>query len=310
MRVRSSAVVTEPLFWRLTKDSYTAGEVRKRVKQLGLTHHLHNFVSADFRGVSWFAGPVWNSRQLAIYTQFIRSYCRPVYRSVRADNNNGSFYGYEYEPRPALKAFPVYFVPSTEGRFRDERFLRVNGVLEPALKELDALGGEMQDSCELQLERGKILNKMERYKEAYRELAAGIKQGFVTDTNMEEYGWAAMNIGRYEEGLEATRREMEITGSAASRFRLGVIFYRRGLEVYFNKGRYVPALADFTESSAMMPLEPAPRVYAALCLEKLGRIPEALETARGVRRAGKTIKEIDDLIDRLTKAASRKENRR
>lgn len=105
---------TQPMqVWDAVDASRSAPDLGKRIRQLGITHVLHNPVSETyFRG--YMAARPWTRRRLAVWSEWWRAHARLVWASPRVDTANGAFLLYEIAPRPG--PVPVT-LPGTAGVF-------------------------------------------------------------------------------------------------------------------------------------------------------------------------------------------------
>jgi len=226
-RIRSFHIITEPLFWRLTRDSSTVAEMRKRVRQYGLTHHLHNFVSAEYRQTYWYTGPDWSARQLILYRDFVRAHYRPIYSPPRIDTRNGGIWVFEITPRPSQRGYPVHFLPFTEGRFAKTWHLLKEGRLDEAAREARNTAAGMPGVDQAVLVLATVEYSSGRYKEAARLLDISIRNGFISiwdGSSYGVYGASLANSGRLDEGikfiarncllLSEDSRNLEVLGNA------------------------------------------------------------------------------------------------
>src|SRR6185503_10676206 len=144
------------------------GEERRRLRQRGLTHHLHNFVSAQFREIHWYTWTWqhWDARQLAVYREFVARYERSVYRPAVVDFGNGGFHVFEFTRAPARVPAPVYFLPHTEGLFRPALARGRAGDLAGCAREARAAAGKLPGVIQAQEDLGFYLAQLDRYADA------------------------------------------------------------------------------------------------------------------------------------------------
>ena len=280
MRVRSCAVVAEPLFWRLTKDSYTAGQVRKRVKQLGLTHQLHNFVSAEYRGLMWYAGPAWADRQFRVYTGFVRAYLKPVRVPDRIDYNNGGFYIFEYARKPG--SFPLYYLPSTEGCFQDSWSMLSISPPAQTLAKAEGIAAKMKGVAEAEQLLATFYTEIGNYARVNELLEPGYRSGFVGDGSIEAYAESSHAIGRLATAQKALCRAFLLTRNPSILHNMSYVFYKRA-KVAAARGDIARAARDMEQAAFCDPREAAPSFELARILKKLGRVPEAIYWVRKAR---------------------------
>lgn len=279
-RVVSYAGVAEPVLWRLSREAHDAAEMRKRVRQRGLTHHLHNFVSSEYRELHWYTWTTFDPRQRSVYRDFMARYERLVYRPPSVDHDNGGFYVFEFSPRPARIPAPVYFLPHTEGLFRAAEDRGQRGDLAGCIREARRAAGELGGVIQGQQSYGYILSKLDHHAEAVAVLKPGIDQGFVGDVNLETYSSSLMAVGRYTEAIRALSRGWQVTRNNSTAADLALILYQRAAARLVPDGEYARALKDMELAVLLRPSEPAFYYSAAFALQRLGRPAEALGWAR------------------------------
>jgi len=279
-RVVSYAGVAEPVLWRLSRDARDAAEMRKRVRQRGLSYHLHNYVSSEYRELHWYTWTTFDSRQLAVYRDFVSRYEHPVYRPPRVDHENGGFYVFEITPRPARTPAPVYFLPHTEGLFRPAGDLGTRGDLAGCIREARRAADVLHGVIQGQQSYGYILSKLDKHAEAVAVLKPGIDEGFVGDVNLETYSNSLMAVGRYGEAIRQLSRGWQVARSDNTASGLALILYQRAAGQLVPAGEYARALRDMELAVLLRPAEPAFYYSAAFALERLGRPAEALGWAK------------------------------
>jgi hypothetical protein len=277
VRVRSIAVVAEPLFWRLTKDSRDAAEVRKRVKQLGLTHQLHNFVSAEYRALAWYGGPGWDERQLLLYADFVKSYLKPVLGPDRIDYDNGGFYAFEITRKPGK--YPLFYLASTEGCFHDAFAMLGNGPAARILADAEVIAARMKGVAESELILAKFYAKLNDHTRINELLEPGYRLGFIGDGSIKAYAASSIETGRIEPAIKAYCRAYLMTRELTLLRSMAFGFYARS-QAAFRRGEYTKAARDMEQAARCAPLEAAPGYELARTLVKLNRFAEALYWAR------------------------------
>ncbi|MEK7475173.1 MAG: glycosyltransferase family 39 protein [Candidatus Coatesbacteria bacterium] len=284
-RVRSYFTVHEPVFWAMTRDSFNPPEMRKRVRQMGLTHQLHNFVSGEYRALTRHPGPPWSDRQIALYREFTRRYSRPVMAPDRIDYANGGFWVFAFDRAPAPRPWPVHFLPLTEGAFYPAYRLHSAHRDQEALREAQLQAARLAGVGEAQLILGKIHASLGDNAELYRILHRVIPTGFIGDASFKHLGGAALNEGHLAEGLAAYLAEWRETRNPDLKVGIAYAFYRMARE---KRGReaYASALRDLDVAVRLVPDQPAVLFEYAQALERAGRRSEAAAPAlRAMRLA-------------------------
>ena len=251
-RVRGYSFVTVPLFWQLTRESRTAAEVMKRVRQRGVTHQLHNAVGGAFRGTFSFPGPGWDERQLKLYQTVVRRHFRPAHVPKRADKASGAFYVFELAREPG--EYPVIFLPFTEGRFRPARLLFIAGRLPEALAAAENAAVPVREVLQTRLVLGTIRAALGDYGEAVRLLEPGVRGGSVSmwdRWNFSTYGTAAANSGRYDAAIAALEKGYRIVGHRGFLAALGAALVARG-QAREGRGDAPGAVADLRRAVPLL----------------------------------------------------------
>jgi len=204
-RVMSTGPIAVPPFWRLARDSFTPAEVRKRLRQRGATHWLHNFVEGEFRAVGWYAGPAWDDREVRLAMAFMRAWARPVRPPPVVDHDGGGFWAFEFAPVPGV--YPVFFVPGTEGRL-NPAFDRLKAGARPteAFAAAERLAGPGAGILEVQALLGHLAFEAADPGGVYRWLAPGVRAGFIGDGNLVYFAAAALQLGRTAEAVPVACR--------------------------------------------------------------------------------------------------------
>jgi hypothetical protein len=108
-----------PLGWRLATQSWTPAEVRKRVRQWGVSTLLYNCVTVDWLEVRYGAFE-WDRRSARLYEEFCRSYLVERWHSTTCDYVNGGLYLFDLAVTPRVPApATIPFAPGIEGIFAD-----------------------------------------------------------------------------------------------------------------------------------------------------------------------------------------------
>jgi len=297
--VRSAYTVHEPVFWKLTRDSFTPAGMRKRVRQAGFTHQLHNFVSADYRAIARHPGPPWSDRQIALYRGFTGMYLRPVRGPDRVDHANGGFWVFAFDRTPTDGGWPLYFLPLTEGSFYRVYRLYNTGHLAEAVREAEMQAARFGGVSEAQLilARVYIATEEEAKMDAILRPLAGT--GFIGDGSLKHAATAALAAGRIEEGLRGFVRAWLLTRDPDLLRGVAHGLYLRG-KARYARGAYAAALRDFDIAARCVPNQPAVLFECARALAMCGRREEALATALRAFREDPADRDIRALMTELT----------
>ena len=284
-RVRSYYTVHEPVFWAMTRDSFSPAQMRRRVRQLGFTYQLHNFVSCEYRALVRHPGPPWSERQIALYREFTREYVRPVLAPDRIDYANGGFWIFSFDRKPSARPLPVYYLPLTEGAFYRAYRLHSSGREDEALQEAKVQAARLKGVGEAQLILAKIHAAHGDHAEMYRILSPLVATGFVGDGSFKHLGGAALNEGHIREGLAAYIMAWRVDWRADLAVGIAYAFYRRA-RMRIGEEAYASALRDLEVAVRFVPDQPAVLGEYARALIRAGRPAEAAAPAlRALRLA-------------------------
>ena len=285
-RTVSNGPVFEPPFWKWTKESRTPAEVRKKVRQAGFTHLVHNFVSGQYRRLRWYPGPEWDDRQLALFSGFASRYLAQVWRSPRVDNVNGGFQAFAFAPGPLARPSPRYFLPSTEGIFWKARHAFESGQMKEALTESFREVARVPGVREAEYLRGVMVYGTGDNAQAWRILEPGIREGFVTSHNIAYGARAVFALGRTEEGIKLFALEARLSPGTGGEEGLATALLVRSRDSMIRKD-FRGAWRDAEAAGNLLPWDARFRWATANALMALGRYPEAARfLAEGKRLAG------------------------
>lgn len=248
-RTMSTDTVGVNPFHRLATESRDPAEMRKRLRQMGLTYIVYNLVSAEFRTLRYYPGPEWSVRAQVLYAQFCRQYEVPVYAPPRIDYQNGGFYVFALTPRPVNQPWAWWLIGAE--RLTGAALVASDANRhEEALKILQALPKPVFESGYAQSLLGVLYNRMGRYPDAYRVLNVVLSRGLADSLNLAEYGRAALFTGRLDEAEAINRRAMDFYPDQVDvcRLNLGVVMLQKA-QVLLRQGRWnqITPLCDETE---------------------------------------------------------------
>ena len=224
-RVISNGPVFEPFFWKATRECSNAGQVRKRLRQAGITHLVHEFLSSQFRRLIWFAGPDWDIRQLHLYEKFISGYGELIRTPPHVDIDNGGFYVYRFRKGPVVDPGPAWFLPSTEGRWLQSYAMRNDPVASRISAELDL--GPMRGVFQVRFVMATLTARADDWAEALRLMRPGAEAGFIDNGSWNYYGIALFKAGDLDGGIRALGKALLLQGDASSRKQLAGLFLAR-----------------------------------------------------------------------------------
>ncbi|MEK7475021.1 MAG: hypothetical protein AAB152_05240 [Candidatus Coatesbacteria bacterium] len=278
-RVLTSGGVAEPM-WRLTLESASPADLRRRLRELGLRFLLHNHVQAAYRSLTWIASPEWSPRQLVVYRDFMRRYARPVYFQSRVDFANGGFAGWIFETLPGFPGFAVSCLPQAEGRFRGTLERIAAGRAEEALGEARRVGvpggavlveDEILGYCEM------AVGRVDRARRVFRE---GLDTGFAMRGAYSGYASCLAAAGDLDGAIRWKAREWLYLELDETLGELARLLSARAQERHLPQGRWGPAARDLGRVATLRPGDWRSLGLAAAALERLGRRGEACWYAR------------------------------
>ncbi|MEK7766433.1 MAG: hypothetical protein AAB368_09365, partial [bacterium] len=188
-----------PLVWTMVHGAASVPRLAAKFRQLGVTHLLHNYVTADLVGTHYARFP-WTPRMLRLYADFARRRLAVVFHTDGCDYNNGGFYVYQLRPRPLDPPAPnTFFLPGAETawlaalRFENAKRYRENlAECELLLKLLPDVGHAWNETAHARF----LLNDGANAYRLYRPFA---EQGMVDQLNLPEFGAAALLVGHLAE---------------------------------------------------------------------------------------------------------------
>jgi tetratricopeptide (TPR) repeat protein len=234
--------------------------VRVRFRQLGVTWVVHNFVSGAYGAAAALPFP-WTDRQLVVYREFVRRYLRVAFAPSRVDHVQGGFYVYGLLARPEPGPRLLYDLPGAEGLLAAAEALQRSGRTNEAAREVARLGRLLGDVGHLRDVMAFSFRSAGRWDGAYRMYAPGILAGMVDDENWLGFAMAALETGRIDEALVASRRAR-------------VLYPSRALET----DQLLATVEHAAGERALREGKPveAETAYRA-CLESLSRLPRSAQ---------------------------------
>ena len=278
-RVISYAGVSEPLFWKLTRDSADPAVMRKRLRQAGITHVLYNSVSAEFRAVNWYEGPDWTAAQLDRYKELCRRYFTPAFVPRFIDHANGGFHVFEMARRPVAKPYPLYYLPSTEGLLKGAYKELHRGRARVAVDVLrDRLAGVMDVSI-YQDRMGVFLSYAKQDAESLQMMKKACASGYRGETNWAIYAGMMMMQGDYDAAFRGYRKVMSYFPNPKVVMAIGESLHGRGIQ-RLERGDFRRAVKDLDMAAGLEPENGTIRFRLAAALGGAGRYAEALYHAK------------------------------
>ncbi len=268
--------------WVLARESDGAWRMAVRLRQGNITHIAHDSIG-DFHvaaGGQYYRYYPWRDRDLAVLHAWASRWIAVEAVPLQADYANGGFYLYRVLRRPVAAPRRIPSLPGTKGviwsamvpylESRDAATGRTNA---------DALVRAFPDVDQFLHLRGSFSYHLGHWAEAYRDLAAAVRGGFVGDFTHGLAAAAAVNMRRPDLAEPLARRALELypahrtmlTGILAAAMALSA---ERSAEA--GRGAARAALVKAREAAALSrPGPPLVRLCLGAVLRRAGEIEEA-----------------------------------
>lgn len=257
-RVRSGFTVHEPILWRWSHDAATADRMRIQARQAGVQAVLYNFMSAEFRSLTRFPGPIWTDRQLAVYKNFAAGWLNPVRWPDRVDRDGGGFIVYRIDASPPGRPWPVPHLPQTEGLGAEAWARASRGDRAGAAAARRAAAAKLAGVQVAGLHLALAAEQAGNQDGVYRALAPVIASGFIGVNALERFGAAAVTTRRVPAGLAALSRAWRMTREDSTLAPYAYGLFQRAL-VHIKAGRLAKAREDLRVAQRLAPEQPAIR---------------------------------------------------
>jgi len=281
-RTVSNGPVFEPPFWKWTRESRTPADVRRKVRQAGFTHLVHNFVSGQYRRLRWYPGPEWDDRQLELFRAFASGYMAHAWRSPHMDNNNGGFQAFVFSPVPLARPSRVFFLPSAEGIFWDTRHAYEAGRKDEALAGSSRILARVPGVREFEYLVAAMVYGMGDNRQAWGFLEPGIREGFISSFNIAYGARALLGLGRTTEAVKLFALEARMTPGPVSNGALATALLMRA-EAAMMRRDYRRAWHDAEAGGNLLTGDARFGWIVARALSAMGRFKEAARFPAGGR---------------------------
>ena len=197
--------------WVLAHECATTGRMRVRLRQMGCSYILYNFVTETFPHP--FAEPFkWNDAMIARWRSFVGRDLEIAVQPRHVDHENGGFCIFGLRARP-LASDPEYllYLPGVESLYYEVSkwgprediggWLRAALVLNRRIPNVDYISNLVAIAYYV----------MRDWPRTYRYLAPGIRHGMVDDQNWWNMAQAAAHLGRWGEAIRLLDRSVEIS---------------------------------------------------------------------------------------------------
>ncbi len=200
-----------PLVWRLAKESDGVDRLAIKFRQLGGSHLLYNYISAEWIGPRYGKYP-WDRRMIRIYVDYCKKYQEIVWQTHTNNFRAGGFVIYRLRRQP-LDPAPkrIWFAPGTEQvysemtRLRDRRRYAELFVLSQKVFELMPAVGNAWNKV------GYSHYLLKDYKNAYRYLKEFAQEGMLDEFNLASCGISALESGHLMEAEQLLSQALERT---------------------------------------------------------------------------------------------------
>ena len=264
-----------PLLLKVAGLSANADDMRRHMRQMGITLIAHNLTEGMFTQSRMPRFPAYNERGMRILGEFCRRYLRLEWRSERDDPANGIWYVYRVIIPGGKSREPLATIPDAEACFRPYIAALKAKDYRGALRVLRPTVAIAEDEIYVHSLLGKCYAALGDYRGAIGELRPGISVGFRTETNMNDYGFALNNIRDDAGAIRAFAQAWLFNRSDSSLVGFANALYNRASAAY-RSGSYHKALRDLDVSSYLRQWDPLAPTLAAMACAKMGRRKEAL----------------------------------
>ncbi len=219
--VYGGALGETPVAWKLSRESRSATEIAKRVRQLGVDAIVYNYVTAIWNRKYAYKF-AWSDGQFGPYVDFCGGYTRPIWASDHFDFVGGGYVALGVDRRPRPGKEPVPYLPGAEllslvgydpakgqsGQVSLERAIELTRTFPRALPNFADLGD--------------FYCRLERWPEAYAAILPVWKAGVRNSSSMAAFGTAAGRVGRFDEAEAGLREAMRTYATGDTNVQLGL----------------------------------------------------------------------------------------
>jgi tetratricopeptide (TPR) repeat protein len=187
-----------PIVWNLVRESATIERLRVRFRQLGATHLLYNYVSAEWL-TTRYAGFPWDQPMLERYRAFARRHFEVAGATETCDFVTGGDYLFRVRTRPAARpAALVPFLPGTEPAWARFEVLAAQRRTPEMLAEGRRLLRLMPEIAHASNKLGHALHVAGDGAGALALLERPARAGMMDGSNLLELGAVAARAGRLD----------------------------------------------------------------------------------------------------------------
>lgn len=194
-----------PLIWKLASESDNATRLAIKFRQLGASHLLYNYVSAEWLGMRYIVFP-WSKRMLRMYVDYCKLHQDMIWRTHTNNYDEGGMVLYRLEDRAIFpKPKNIWFAPGMEQLYGLGPTLRAKREYSEFMKLAQANYGLIPDVGTAWNELGYAYLLMGDSEKAHFYLKEFADAGMMDGLNLVNYGIAARLSGRSDKGRRLLR---------------------------------------------------------------------------------------------------------
>ncbi len=200
--------------WKLSRESFSAGEIRKKFRQFNVSCLVYNCVSATYHTERMYPGPVWSERQLRVYREFFASYAELAAAPGLIDRRSGGFYIWSLAARPHAPRRLLAALPGSEGELARTIVLE-QGRLDSAwsdltLAKLMEIREKFDGIGSYHALVGFILRLLGQMEQATGEYEKSLACGYLSENNLTELAALHAEALRLDRARELLEQAAEI----------------------------------------------------------------------------------------------------
>jgi len=280
-QVRTDDMLGRNLPWAVSREAGSVSRLKARFRQLGISHLVFNYVTESY---TWPCDRpyAWDSRQLALWHDFVKAHLEPAVRPVRSDHQNGGFYVFRTVDRARWPAPGPFYLPGIKPlRWEMQNSTQVVPGPDPRTA-ARAYAARFPDVGIFSVEVSMLSVALGDWKTAYDTMRPWYRAGMVSDVSTGCYGQACLALGKYEEAVEALGQSMRlfIDQRGVSKVLLGKalagVAWKR-LDAGSVLGAHAAALRAYGTNAP----DPVTRAAYGAVLAAMGRCAQAVPLLQG-----------------------------
>ena len=211
-----------PIVWKEVGESRTTGELRKRIRQLGVRSLMYNCAGSKWVQI-YSESYGWTRRMAALYSDFCRRYLELAVLPRQLDYANGGYYLYRVSDSGRLRpSDEVFFLPGAEGICYKGLELMGEGRYAEAITDLT---GVVRDNPSVMAFRSTLAfchYVTGNWATAYGLFSPPIAKGYADTVNVPSCAIVAYNVGRFDEAERLYRASLARYPDHADPARVGI----------------------------------------------------------------------------------------